>query len=171
MGCRRWPLATISSRCWPGTTTSGRTPAASPSSSPSSVSRASTRTKTSNRTRRSRVHTERGTMPKRSVTEADVRGKRALVRVDFNVPLRNGEVADDTRIRAALPTIQYLLDQGAAVVLATHLGRPKGKVNPAYSVTPVAHRLRQLLGRKINTVPTVAGPEAERAAAALRPGD
>src|SRR5215216_4492645 len=110
-------------------------------------------------------------MPKRSVTEAEVRGKRALVRVDFNVPLRDGDVADDTRIRAALPTIQYLLDRGAAVVLATHLGRPKGKVDPAYSVTPVARRLSQLLGQQVSTVSAVAGPEAERATAALHHGD
>ena len=110
-------------------------------------------------------------MPKRSITKADVRGKRALVRVDFNVPLRDGEVADDTRIRAALPTIQYLLDQGAAVVLATHLGRPKGKADPAYSVAPVARRLSELLGQRVAMVPVVAGPEAERAATALNPGD
>ena len=110
-------------------------------------------------------------MPKRSITEADVRGKRALVRVDFNVPLRGGEVADDTRIRAALPTIQLLLEHGAAVVLATHLGRPKGKADAAYSVAPVAQRLGELLGRPVATVSTVAGPEAERAAAILRPGD
>ena len=110
-------------------------------------------------------------MPKRSITKADVRGKRALVRVDFNVPLRDGEVVDDTRIRAALPTIQYLLDQGAAVVLATHLGRPKGKADPAYSVAPVARRLSELLGQRVAMVPVVAGPEAERAATALNPGD
>jgi phosphoglycerate kinase len=110
-------------------------------------------------------------MPKRSIIEADVRGKRALVRVDFNVPLRDGEVADDTRIRAALPTIHHLLDRGAAVVLATHLGRPRGTSDPAYSVAPVARRLSELLGQPVGTVPVVAGPEAERAATALRPGD
>jgi phosphoglycerate kinase len=110
-------------------------------------------------------------MPKRSITETDVLGKRALVRVDFNVPLRDGEVADDTRIRASLPTIQLLLDRGAAVVLATHLGRPKGKADPAYSVAPVARRLSKLLGRPVATVSVVAGLEAERAASALRPGD
>jgi phosphoglycerate kinase len=110
-------------------------------------------------------------MPKRSVTETEVRGKRALVRVDFNVPLRGGDVADDTRIRAALPTIRYLLDQGAAVVLATHLGRPKGKADSAYSVAPVAQRLSELLGQHVATVSVVAGPEAERAVTALRPGD
>src|SRR3954469_10992160 len=110
-------------------------------------------------------------MPKRSVTEADVRGKRALVRVDFNVPLRDGEVADDTRMRAALPTIRYLLDRGAAVVIATHLGRPKGKADPAYSVAPVARRLSELLGQHVATVAAVAGPEIERAANGLSPGD
>ncbi len=110
-------------------------------------------------------------MPKRSVTEAEVRAKRALVRVDFNVPLRDGDVADDTRIRAALPTIRNLLERGAAVVLATHLGRPQGKADPAYSVAPVARRLSEHLGQRVATVPVVAGPEAERAASALQPGD
>jgi phosphoglycerate kinase len=110
-------------------------------------------------------------MPKRSIAQADVRGKRALVRIDFNVPLQDGEVADDTRIRAALPTIQNLLDRGAAVVLATHLGRPKGKADPAYSVAPVARRLGELLGLRVATVSAVAGPEAERAANALGAGD
>jgi phosphoglycerate kinase len=110
-------------------------------------------------------------MAKRSITEADVRGKRALVRVDFNVPLRDGEVADDTRIRAALPTIQFLLDRGAAVVLATHLGRPKGKADPAFSVAPVARKLSELLGQPVATVSVVVGGEAERAAEALRSGD
>ena len=110
-------------------------------------------------------------MTKRSITEADVHGKRALVRVDFNVPVRDGEVADDTRLRAALPTIEDLLQRGAAVVLATHLGRPAGIPNPAYSVAPIARRLSELLGVPIATVPVVAGPEAEQAAAALRPGE
>jgi phosphoglycerate kinase len=110
-------------------------------------------------------------MPKRSVTDADVAGRRVLVRVDFNVPLRDGQLADDTRIRAALPTIQYLLDHGASVVLATHLGRPKGKPDPAFSVAPVATRLSQLLGRPVATTPAVAGPVAEQAAKVLRPGD
>src|SRR5215203_4276089 len=132
-------------------------PAASPSSSPSSVSRASTPRNTSSRTRPLLVRTEHPRMTKRSITEADVRGKRVLVRVDFNVPLRDGEVADDTRIRAALPTIQFLLDRGAAVVLATHLGRPKGKLDPKYSVAPVAHRLSKLLGRPVVTIPVVVG--------------
>jgi phosphoglycerate kinase len=110
-------------------------------------------------------------MAKRAITEANVRGKRALVRVDFNVPLRDGEVADDTRIRAALPTIQFLLDRGAAVVLATHLGRPKGKADPAFSVAPVARKLSELLGQPVATVSVVVGGEAERAAEALRSGD
>src|SRR5829696_1721654 len=114
---------------------------------------------------------EHRTMPKRSVTETEVRGKRALVRVDFNVPLRDGDVADDTRIRAALPTIRNLLERGAAVVLATHLGRPKGKADPAYAVAPVARRLSELLGQRVATVSVVVGPEAERAASGLKPGD
>ena len=110
-------------------------------------------------------------MPKRSIAGADVRGKRALVRVDFNVPLRDGGVADDTRIRAALPTIETLLAGGASVVLATHLGRPKGQRNPAFSVAPVAKRLSELLDRDVRIVDDVAGAEAERAAAVLRPGE
>ena len=110
-------------------------------------------------------------MPRRSVTTADVAGKRVLVRVDFNVPLRDGQLTDDTRIRAALPTIQYLLDHQAAVILATHLGRPKGKPSAEFSVAPVAHRLGELIGRPITTVPAVIGPEAESAAGNLRPGE
>jgi phosphoglycerate kinase len=108
---------------------------------------------------------------KRSVAEADVRGKRVLLRVDFNVPLQDGQVGDDTRIRAALPTIRDLLDRGAAVVLLTHLGRPKGKPDPRYTVAPVAQRLSALLGRPVATASTVVGPDAIRAASALRPGD
>jgi phosphoglycerate kinase len=110
-------------------------------------------------------------MPKRSIADADVRGRRALVRVDFNVPLRGGEVADDTRILAALPTIHSLLDRGAAVVLATHLGRPQGRSDPAFSVAPIARRLSELLGRPVATVDAVAGAAAERAVAELKPGE
>jgi phosphoglycerate kinase len=110
-------------------------------------------------------------MPKRSFTAADLRGNRVLVRVDFNVPLVDGEITDDTRIRAALPTIVALRNGGAAVILATHLGRPKGKLDPRFSVAPVAQRLSQLLGVPVQTVPAVVGPEAEAAASALGPGD
>jgi phosphoglycerate kinase len=107
---------------------------------------------------------------KRSVSDADVRGKRVLVRVDFNVPLQGGEVADDTRIRAALPTIQLLLERGAAVILASHLGRPKGKPDPKYSIAPAATRLQELLGIDVLTTGDVIGSGAQAAARALRPG-
>ena len=110
-------------------------------------------------------------MDKATVRDVDVRGKHVLVRVDFNVPLDDaGHITDDTRIRAALPTIQYLLDQGAAVVLMSHLGRPKGKPDPKYSLRPVAARLGELLGRPIEMASDCAGPEVERQAKALQPG-
>jgi phosphoglycerate kinase len=85
----------------------------------------------------------------RGVKDLDLKGKRVFIRVDFNVPIKNGTIGDDTRIRASLPTIKYALDQGATVVLASHLGRPKGKPNPEYSLKPVAARLSELLGRPV----------------------
>jgi phosphoglycerate kinase len=94
----------------------------------------------------------------RSIKDIDLRGKRVFIRVDFNVPIKNGAITDDTRIRASLPTIQYALDHGAAtVVVASHLGRPKGKPNPEYSLRPVAARLGELLGRPVRLVETAAG--------------
>ena len=102
---------------------------------------------------------------------AELAGKRALVRVDFNVPLADdGSVADDTRIRAAVPTIQALIKSGARVVLCSHLGRPKGKPEPKYSLAPVAPRLSELLGKPVTFVPHVVGAEAEAATLALKDG-
>jgi phosphoglycerate kinase len=110
-------------------------------------------------------------MTYRSVRDADVSGKRVLVRVDFNVPMTGGKVSDDTRIRAALPTIQDLLARNAAVILVSHLGRPKGKPAPEFSLAPVAKHLSGLLGRHVRLAQDVAGPAAQSAVAALQPGD
>ena len=100
-----------------------------------------------------------------------VRGARVLVRADLNVPLKDGRIRDDTRIRASLPTLRRLLAAGARVVVASHLGRPKGGPDPALSLRPVAARLGELLGREVRFSPQVVGPEAEAAVAALRDGE
>jgi phosphoglycerate kinase len=107
---------------------------------------------------------------KKTIKDIDVRGKRVLVRVDYNVPIKDDSVGDDTRIRAAMPTLEYLLDQGAAVILCSHLGRPKGSPNPKYSLRPVAIYLAELMGRPVAFSEDCVGPVAEAAANALQPG-
>ena len=110
-------------------------------------------------------------MNKKTIRDIDVQGKRVLVRVDFNVPLKNGAVTDDTRIRAALPTLNYLLEHGAALILCSHLGRPKNKVVPELRMDPVAARLAELLGRPVKKLDDCIGPEVEATAKAAQPGD
>jgi phosphoglycerate kinase len=101
----------------------------------------------------------------RSVTDLDLRGKKVFIRVDFNVPIKNGQITEDTRIRASLPTIRHAIDSGATVILASHLGRPKGKVNAEYSLRPVAARLSELLGRPVAFAEDCVGEPAKRAIA------
>jgi phosphoglycerate kinase len=108
---------------------------------------------------------------KKSVKDIDVKGKKVLVRVDFNVPLKDGKVTDDTRIRAALPTINYLIDQGAVLILCSHLGRPKDAPDPEFSLKPVAEYLGGLLNKKVAFAEDCIGPKAEAAVAELKPGD
>ncbi len=110
-------------------------------------------------------------MNKKTVKDVDVKGKRVLVRVDFNVPMENGQVTDDRRIRAALPTIQYLLDQGASVILMSHLGRPKDGPDPKFAMDPVAARLGELLNKPVKKLNDCVGPEVEAAVKAMQPGD
>jgi len=110
---------------------------------------------------------------KKTVKDVDVKGKKVLLRCDFNVPMAkdgSGVITDDKRIRAALPTIQYLLDQGAAVIACSHMGKPKGEVKPELSLKPVAVRLGELLGKEIIMAADVVGPDAQAKAAALQPG-
>ncbi len=102
-------------------------------------------------------------MNNRSVRDLDLGDKRVLVRVDFNVPIKNGEVTDDTRIVRALPTIRYLLSEGAHPVLISHLGRPKGEPDPKYAMDPVAAKLRELLGEPVLKLDDAVGPEVEEA--------
>lgn len=111
-------------------------------------------------------------MNKKTVRDMDFKGKRVFVRVDYNVPMdKAGNITDDTRIRATLPTLNYLLDQGTSIVLAAHLGRPKGAPTPEFSLAPVAAHLTTLLGRPVKFVADCVGPLAEAAASALQPGE
>ncbi|MBQ7721201.1 MAG: phosphoglycerate kinase, partial [Clostridia bacterium] len=102
---------------------------------------------------------------KKTVEDIDVSGKRCLVRCDFNVPLKDGVITDDKRIVGALPTIKYLIEHKAKVILCSHLGRPKGEFNMKYSLAPVAKRLSELLGKEVPLAADVIGPDAKAKAA------
>ncbi|WP_209124987.1 phosphoglycerate kinase [Alkalihalobacillus sp. BA299] len=110
-------------------------------------------------------------MNKKSIRDVELTGKKVFCRVDFNVPMNNGEVTDDTRIRAALPTIQYLVEQGAKVILASHLGRPKGQVVEELRLDPVAKRLSDLLQKEVTKTDEAFGPEVDQAISGLADGD
>jgi len=111
-------------------------------------------------------------MDKKTLRDVDVKGKKVLVRVDFNVPVgKSGDITDDSRIRASLPTISYLLQNGAAIILVSHFGRPKGKVAPEFSLAPMAAQLAKLLSRPVPIAPSVVGSDAKNMAAALKPGE
>ncbi|MGM9925758.1 MAG: phosphoglycerate kinase [Bacillus sp. (in: firmicutes)] len=110
-------------------------------------------------------------MNKMSIKDIDVKGKRVFCRVDFNVPMQNGVITDDTRVRAALPTIQYLMEQGAKVILASHMGRPKGQVNEELRLTPVAKKLSELLGKEVAKADEAYGEAVEAQIAKMNDGD
>ena len=108
---------------------------------------------------------------KKTIEDIDVKGKRVLVRCDFNVPLKDGVITDDKRIRASLPTIKYLLEHGAKVILCSHLGRPKGEFKPEFSLKPVAARLSELLGFEVKIADDVVGESAQALAASVKEGE
>ena len=108
---------------------------------------------------------------KKSVTDIDLKGKKVLLRCDFNVPMATGVITDDTRITASLPTIRYILEQGAAIILCSHLGRPKGEYVPDQSLMPIAKRVSVLLGKKVKMATDIVGPSAQKMAAELQPGE
>ena len=155
----RWSTGPSSSSS-PGTTTSGVTPSAA----------SSWRRRCFSRPRYVPDDPGSRSIGKASVREADVEGKRVLLRADLNVPLENGEVADDSRIRASLPTIELLRDRGASIVLVSHLGRPKGH-DPSLSMAPVAKRLSELLGAPVEQAPAVVGADVKAMAEKLGQGE
>ncbi len=108
---------------------------------------------------------------KKSVTDIDLKGNKVLLRCDFNVPMATGVITDDTRITASLPTIRYILEQGAAIILCSHLGRPKGEYVPDQSLMPIAKRVSVLLGKKVKMASDIVGPSAQKMAAELQPGE
>src|ERR671939_5320 len=108
---------------------------------------------------------------KLSIKDLDLKGRRVFIRVDINVPIKEGKVKDDTRIRASLPTIQYAIEQGARVILASHLGRPKGERNPKYSLRPVAAHLSELLSKPVEFADDCIGDEVKAKVDALQDGD
>ncbi len=110
-------------------------------------------------------------MNKRTIRDIDLKGKKVLVRVDYNVPIVEGRITDDRRIKATVPTIQYLLDQGAAVILMSHLGRPKGKPSPEFKMDLVAKRLSEILGMPVKKLDDCIGPEVEKAVKEMKPGE
>ena len=110
-------------------------------------------------------------MNKKTVKDIDIKGKRVLMRVDFNVPMQDGKVTDDKRIRASLPTIKYVLDQGASLILMSHLGRPKSASDSEFSLRPVSEVLASLLGTPVKMAPDCVGPEVEKMAKELKPGE
>ncbi len=110
-------------------------------------------------------------MQKKTVRDVDMKGKRVIMRVDFNVPLKEGVITDDTRIQAALPTIKYVLEQGAGLVLMSHLGRPKGEKKPEFSLAPVAAYLNNLIDADVKMATDVVGAEVQAAVADVKPGD
>ncbi len=110
-------------------------------------------------------------MPKKTVIDVDVKGKRVFVRVDFNVPMQDGKITDDTRIRAALPTIQYLSEQGAKVILASHLGRPKGQVVEELRLTAAGERLSELIGKPVRKTDEAFGETVKAEIAKMEDGD
>jgi phosphoglycerate kinase len=112
-----------------------------------------------------------GGLQKATIRDIDVAGKRVLVRVDFNVPMKDGRIVDDTRIREAVPTIKHLVDRHARVILMTHLGRPDGQVDDAYRTTPLAQRLSELIHRPVEHLDDCVGPEVERAVRSMSDGD
>src|SRR5581483_10732862 len=115
--------------------------------------------------------TNQAAMKIKRLQDVNVKGKRVLLRVDYNVPMKGAHIEDDSRIRESLPTLKHLVDNGAKVALIAHFGRPKGKVDPKYSLKPVVPGVEKVLGKKVAFAPDCVGPDAEKAVSALKPGE